>query len=131
MPYRINVSRWRLARSKSSSSFSLRFFADLCDLCGESVYSTVRVGGTVPDSSAFRLNLEATMADKRPDQQSGDPTDGSSTKDSWRGQGRSREDAADAGRGQKIPKGTDEESRDRVDEASEESFPASDPPQQP
>jgi hypothetical protein len=40
-------------------------------------------------------------------------------------------DAAAANQAAKIPKGTDEESRDRVDEASEESFPASDPPQQP
>ncbi len=38
----------------------------------------------------------------------------------------------DAAQGRKIERGTDEESsRDRVDEASEESFPASDPPQQP
>jgi hypothetical protein len=40
---------------------------------------------------------------------------------------------SDAAKGRKIEKGTDEESgrRDRVDEQSEESFPASDPPQQP
>lgn len=37
---------------------------------------------------------------------------------------------SDASRGRKIEKGTDEES-DRVDEQSRESFPASDPPQQP
>lgn len=39
--------------------------------------------------------------------------------------------AADAAQGRKVEKGADEQSRDRVDEQSEESFPASDPPQQP
>lgn len=37
----------------------------------------------------------------------------------------------DARRAQKVGKDADDASRDRVDEASEESFPASDPPQQP
>ncbi len=37
----------------------------------------------------------------------------------------------DARRGRPAERGEPEEARDRVDEASEESFPASDPPQQP
>jgi hypothetical protein len=96
------------------------------------------------------------MGGKRPDQHNIDPAEGSSSNHTWRGEGRSAEEhlmkedkrherqtetddirrgmgagAADAGRGKKIPKGSDEEAPDRVDEASEESFPASDPPQQP
>jgi hypothetical protein len=39
---------------------------------------------------------------------------------------------SEARRGQHVERGPEEEeTRDRVDEASEESFPASDPPQQP
>lgn len=95
------------------------------------------------------------MGGKRPDQHNIDPAEGSSSNHTWRGEGRSAEERiknedkqherqtetedirramnsdADARQGQRIPKGTDEGSRDRVDEASEESFPASDPPQQP
>ena len=96
------------------------------------------------------------MGGKRSDQYNIDPAEGSSSNHTWRGEGRSGEErlkneekrherqtetddirrgmgtgAADASKGKKIPNESDDNARDRVDEASEESFPASDPPQQP
>jgi hypothetical protein len=97
------------------------------------------------------------MGGKRPDQHNIDPAEGSSSNHTWRGEGRSADEhilnedkrherktetddirramgggaAADARQSEKAERATDETERDRVDEASEESFPASDPPQQP
>jgi len=100
---------------------------------------------------------EESIGGTRPDQHNIDAAEGSTPDHKRRGEGRSGDERInnqdkqlerqtetddirhamrtdeheDARKGMKVEKGTQEESRDRVDEASEESFPASDPPQQP
>lgn len=67
------------------------------------------------------------MDGKRSDQHKTGPAEGSSSEKGQRGKGRSRDEQAEQEKKQNI-RPDDAAEDDRVDEASRESFPASDPP---
>lgn len=83
----------------------------------------------VPDTSVAGTDIEGLMGGKRPDQQDVDPAEADSTDFNRRREGRSQDERPASKEKRQTEGGmTDDE---RVDEASEESFPASDPPAQP